>query len=135
MNDIVQQAVAAGNFKTLIQAVRVAGLEDTLKGPGPFTLFAPTDEAFAKLPKATLDGVLKDKDKLKAILNFHVLSGRVSSKDVMTMNGQAKKTVQGGSLRVDTSHGVHVGTAKVVETDIQASNGVIHSIDTVQMPS
>ncbi len=135
MNDIVQQAVAAGNFKTLIQAVRAAGLETTLKGPGPFTVFAPTDEAFAKLPKDTLESVLKDKEKLKSILNFHVLSGKVSAKDVMMMNGQSKKTVQGGSLKVDTSDGVHVGTAKVLKTDIEASNGVIHSIDTVQLPS
>jgi len=130
--DIVDTAVAAGSFKTLVAAVQAAGLVDTLKGEGPFTVFAPTDEAFAKLPPGTLDALLKDKAKLQAILTYHVVPGRVMASDVTKLT--SAKTVQGQSLAINTSKGVKVGTANVVKTDVQASNGVIHVIDTVLIP-
>ena len=129
--DIVDTAVAAGSFKTLVTAVQAAGLVDTLKGPGPFTVFAPTDEAFAKIPKADLDALLKDKAKLTAVLTYHVVPGKVMAKDVKA--GKVK-TVQGGELTVSTTGGVKVDNANVVKTDIAADNGVIHVIDTVIMP-
>jgi uncharacterized surface protein with fasciclin (FAS1) repeats len=129
--DIVDTAVAAGSFKTLATALGAAGLVDTLKGKGPFTVFAPTDEAFAKIPKADLDALLKDKAKLTAVLTYHVVPGKVMAKDVKA--GQVK-TVQGSSITVTTAGGVMVDKAKVVKTDIEASNGVIHVIDTVIMP-
>lgn len=130
--DIVDTAVAAGNFKTLATALGAAGLVDTLKGKGPFTVFAPTDEAFAKIPKADLDALLKDKAKLTAVLTYHVVSGKVMAADVKA--GQVK-TVQGSNITVSTSYGaVSVNNAKVVKTDIVADNGVIHVIDTVIMP-
>ncbi|MEO8410402.1 MAG: fasciclin domain-containing protein [Propionivibrio sp.] len=129
--DIVDTAVAAGNFKTLVTAVQAAGLVDTLKGPGPFTVFAPTDDAFAKIPKDQLDALLKDKDKLTAVLTYHVVPGVVMAKDVKA--GEVK-TVQGGMLTVKTDGGVMVDNAKVVATDVMASNGVIHAIDSVVMP-
>ncbi|MCE2657908.1 MAG: fasciclin domain-containing protein [Rubrivivax sp.] len=129
--DIVDTAVAAGSFKTLATALQAAGLVDTLKGKGPFTVFAPTDEAFAKIPKADLDALLKDKAKLTAVLTYHVVPGTVMAKDVKA--GKVK-TVQGGELTVATTGGVTVNNAKVVKTDITASNGVIHVIDTVVMP-
>jgi uncharacterized surface protein with fasciclin (FAS1) repeats len=129
--DIVDTAVAAGNFKTLATALGAAGLVDTLKGKGPFTVFAPTDEAFAKIPKADLDALLKDKAKLSAVLTYHVLAGKVMAADVKA--GKVK-TVQGSDLTVTTSGGVMVDKAKVVKTDIVADNGVIHVIDTVIMP-
>jgi len=129
--DIVETAVAAGNFKTLATALQAAGLVDTLKGKGPFTVFAPTDEAFAKVPKADLDALLKDKAKLTAVLTYHVVPGKVMAKDVKA--GQVK-TVQGSSLTIGTMGGVTVDNAKVTATDIAASNGVIHVIDTVLMP-
>jgi uncharacterized surface protein with fasciclin (FAS1) repeats len=129
--DIVDTAVAAGNFKTLATALQAAGLVDTLKGKGPFTVFAPTDEAFAKIPKADLDALLKDKAKLTAVLTYHVVPGTVMAKDVKA--GKVK-TVQGGDLTVATTGGVTVNNAKVIKTDITASNGVIHVIDTVVMP-
>ena len=128
--DIVDTAVKAGNFKTLVAAVQAAGLVDTLKGPGPFTVFAPTDEAFAKIPKATLDGLLADK-ALSKVLTYHVVSGKVMAKDVKA--GRVK-TVQGQDLTVTTNMGVMVGQSKVIATDVAASNGVIHAIDTVLMP-
>ena len=131
-NDIVDTAVAAGSFKTLATALGAAGLVDTLKGKGPFTVFAPTDEAFAKIPKADLDALLKDKAKLTAVLTYHVVPGKVMAKDVKA--GQVK-TVQGSNITVSTSSGgVSVNNAKVVKTDIVADNGVIHVIDTVIMP-
>lgn len=130
--DIVDTAVAAGSFKTLVTAVQAAGLVDTLKGEGPFTVFAPTDEAFAKLPAGTLDALLKDKAKLQAVLTYHVVSGRVMAADVGKLT--SAKTVQGQSLAIDTSKGVKVGAANVVKTDVLASNGVIHVIDTVLIP-
>lgn len=129
--DIVDTAVKAGNFKTLVAAVQAAGLVDTLKGPGPFTVFAPTDEAFAKIPKATLDGLLKDKAALTKVLTYHVVPGKVMAKDVKA--GKVK-TVQGQEITVATSAGVMVDQSKVIATDVAASNGVIHAIDTVLMP-
>ena len=129
--DIVETAVAAGSFKTLVTAVQAAGLVDTLKGPGPFTVFAPTDEAFAKIPKADLDALLKDKAKLTAVLTYHVVPGKVMAKDVKA--GKVK-TVQGSEVTVATMGGVTVDASKVVKTDITADNGVIHVIDTVLMP-
>lgn len=130
--DIVDTAVAAGDFKTLVTAVQAAGLVDTLKGPGPFTVFAPTDAAFAKIPKADLDALLKDKAKLTAVLTYHVLPGKLLSKDVKA--GMAK-TVQGSDLTVSTMNGVMVDQAKVTSVDIVADNGVIHVIDTVVLPN
>lgn len=130
--DIVDTAVAAGSFKTLAKALTEAGLIETLKGKGPFTVFAPTDEAFAKLPKETLEAVLKDKKKLTAILTYHVVSGNVMAKDVVKL--KSAKTVNGKEVKIDTTDGVKVNTAKVVKTDIECSNGVIHVIDTVLIP-
>lgn len=130
--DIVDTAVAAGNFKTLVTAVQAAGLVDTLKGKGPFTVFAPTDEAFAKIPKADLDALLKDKEKLSAVLTYHVVSGQVLAKDVKA--GEVA-TVQGSTLSITTDGGVKVDGAKVVGTDVMASNGVIHVVDTVLLPN
>lgn len=129
--DIVETAVGAGSFKTLATALGAAGLVDTLKGKGPFTVFAPTDEAFAKIPKADLEAMLKDKAKLKAVLTYHVVAGKVMAADVKA--GKVK-TVQGSELTVSTSSGVMVDNAKVIKTDIVADNGVIHVIDTVIMP-
>jgi uncharacterized surface protein with fasciclin (FAS1) repeats len=131
--DIVDTAIAAGSFKTLVKAVQAAGLVDTLKGPGPFTVFAPTDEAFAKLPPGTLDALLKDKAKLQAILTYHVVAGKVMAADVAGI--KSAKTVQGQSLAINTANGVKVGNANVVKTDIVTSNGVIHVIDTVLLPN
>ena len=129
--DIVDTAVAAGSFKTLATALGAAGLVDTLKGKGPFTVFAPTDEAFAKIPKADLDALLKDKVKLTAVLTYHVVAGKVMAADVKA--GKVK-TVQGSDLTVTTMGGVQVNGANVVKTDIVADNGVIHVIDSVVMP-
>ncbi|MFN5157785.1 MAG: fasciclin domain-containing protein [Betaproteobacteria bacterium] len=129
--DIVDTAGAAGSFKTLATALQAAGLIDTLKGPGPFTVFAPTDAAFAKIPKADLDALLKDKAKLTAVLTYHVVPGRVMAKDV---KAGSVKTVQGGMLTLGTTGGVTVNNAKVVQADVVASNGVIHVIDTVVLP-
>jgi len=130
--DIVDTAVAAGSFRTLATALQAAGLVDTLKGAGPFTVFAPTDEAFAKLPAGTLEGLLKDKAKLTAILTYHVVPGKVMAADVVKLKGA--KTVQGGSVTIDASKGVKVDGANVVKTDIACSNGVIHVIDAVILP-
>ena len=124
-------AVGAGNFKTLAMALTAAGLIDTLKGKGPFTVFAPTDAAFAKIPKADLDKLLADKAKLTAVLTYHVVPGKVMAKDVKA--GKVK-TVQGGEITVATAGGVTVDGAKVSATDIVADNGVIHVIDSVIMP-
>jgi uncharacterized surface protein with fasciclin (FAS1) repeats len=133
--DIVDTAVAAGSFKTLVAAVKAAGLVDTLKGAGPFTVFAPTDEAFAKLPAGTVEELLKpeNKKKLTDILTYHVLAGKVMAADVKTMEA---KTVQGSSAMVKVADGkVTIDKANVVKTDIEASNGVIHVIDSVIMPA
>jgi uncharacterized surface protein with fasciclin (FAS1) repeats len=129
--DIVDTAVAAGSFKTLATALGAADLVGTLKGKGPFTVFAPTDEAFAKIPKADLDALLKDKKKLTAVLTYHVVPGKVMAADVKA--GKAK-TVQGSEVTIATTGGVTVNKAKVIKTDIAADNGVIHVIDTVLMP-
>ena len=129
--DIVDTAVAAGNFKTLAAALTAAGLVDTLKGKGPFTVFAPTDAAFAKIPKADLDALLADKAKLTSVLTYHVVAGKVMAADVKA--GKVK-TVQGSELSVATAAGVMVDNAKVTATDIVADNGVIHVIDSVLLP-
>ena len=129
--DIVDTAVSAGNFKTLAAALQAAGLVETLKGKGPFTVFAPTDAAFAKIPKAQLDALLADKAKLTAVLTYHVVSGAVLSKDV---KAGMVKTVQGSSLTVGTTGGVTVDNANVTAVDILADNGVIHVIDSVVLP-
>lgn len=129
--DIVDTAVSAGDFKTLAVALEKAGLIDTLKGKGPFTVFAPTDAAFAKIPKADLDALLADKAKLTSVLTYHVVPGSVMAKDVKA--GKVK-TVQGSDLTLTTSGGVKVDGANVVKTDIVAQNGVIHVIDSVVLP-
>jgi uncharacterized surface protein with fasciclin (FAS1) repeats len=129
--DIVDTAIAAGNFNTLVTALKSAGLVATLKGTGPFTVFAPTDAAFAKIPKAQLDALLADKAKLTAVLTYHVVPGKVMSKDV---KAGMVKTVQGSSLTVATMGGVKVDNANVTAVDIVADNGVIHIIDTVILP-
>lgn len=130
--DIVDTAVAAGDFKTLAVALEKAGLVDTLKGKGPFTVFAPTDAAFAKVPRKDLDALLADKSKLVAVLTYHVVPGNVLAKDVKA--GKVK-TVQGSDLTLSTNNGVKVDGANVVKTDIVADNGVIHVIDSVVMPN
>ena len=133
--DLVDTAVAAGQFKTLAAALQAAGLVDTLKGKGPFTVFAPTDAAFAKLPKGTVEELLKpeNKAKLTAILTYHVVAGKVMAADVVKVKDA--KTVQGGSIKVNAGGGkVMVDGATVVKTDIGASNGVIHVVDSVLMP-
>jgi uncharacterized surface protein with fasciclin (FAS1) repeats len=131
--DIVDTAVAAGSFKTLVKAVQEAGLVQTLKGTGPFTVFAPTDEAFAKLPAGTLDALLKDKPKLSSILTYHVVPGRVLAADVMKM--KSAKTVNGQEISITMKDGaVMVDNARVIRTDILTTNGVIHVIDAVILP-
>ena len=133
--DIVDTAVAAGDFETLVAAVKAAGLVETLKGDGPFTVFAPTDAAFAKIPKSTLQDLLKpeNKDKLTAILTYHVVSGKVMAADVVKIT--EAETVNGAKAPVKVvGDTVMIGDAKVVKTDIKTSNGVIHVIDTVLMP-
>lgn len=129
--DIVDTAVAAGEFKTLAAALQQAGLVETLKGKGPFTVFAPTDAAFAKVPKDQLDALLKDKQKLVAVLTYHVVPGTVMAKDVRA--GKVK-SVQGSELTLTTAGGVKVDGANVVKADIVADNGVIHVIDSVVLP-
>jgi uncharacterized surface protein with fasciclin (FAS1) repeats len=135
--DIVDTAVHAEKFKTLVAAVKAAGLVDTLKGEGPFTVLAPTDEAFAKLPEGTLEALLKpeNKDKLVAILKYHVISGKNMATDVVGLDGKDVKTVEGNTVKVAVSDGkVTINGAKVVKTDIECTNGVIHVIDTVILP-
>jgi uncharacterized surface protein with fasciclin (FAS1) repeats len=133
--DIVDTAASAGSFKTLIAAVKAADLEGTLRGAGPFTVFAPTDEAFAKLPAGTVESLLKpeNKEKLKGILTYHVVAGNVDAAAAMKLT--TAKTVNGKELKLDASSGsLHVGKATVTKADISASNGVIHVIDTVLIP-
>ena len=129
--DIVETAASAGQFNTLAAALDKAGLTETLKGQGPFTVFAPTDAAFAKVPKAQLDALLADREKLAAVLTYHVVPGSVMAKDVKP--GKVR-TVQGSELTVSTGDGVKVDAANVVKTDILADNGVIHVIDSVVLP-
>lgn len=129
---IVDVAAGNGNFNTLVAAVKAAGLAETLSGKGPYTVFAPTDAAFAKLPAGTVDALLKDVPKLKAILTYHVVSGKVMAKDVKT---GAVPTVNGQSINISAgAGGVTVNDAKVTATDVAASNGVIHVVDTVLLP-
>jgi transforming growth factor-beta-induced protein len=130
--DIVDTAVEAGSFKTLVEAVKAAGLVDALKGPGPLTVFAPTDEAFAKLPAGTLDALLKNPAKLRTILKYHVVSGAVKAADVVKLS--SAKTLNGQSVAIDASNGVKIDGATVAKADIEASNGIIHVIDTVILP-
>ncbi len=134
--DIVDTAIGAGQFKTLAAALQAAGLVDALRGNGPFTVFAPTDEAFAKLPAGTVDSLLRpeNKEKLKAILLYHVVAGKVPAGRVLKLNGRSVKTLQGSEIKISTKHGVKVNDAKVITTDVNASNGVIHVIDTVLIP-
>jgi len=133
--DIVQTAVDAGSFSTLVAAVKAAGLVETLQGPGPFTVFAPTDEAFARLPAGTVENLLKpeNRGKLVAILTYHVVPGKVMSKDITGKKTKAK-SVEGSEIAVDATSGVKVDNAKVIKADIETSNGVIHVIDKVIMP-
>lgn len=135
MHDIVDTAVAAGSFKTLVAAVKAAELVDTLKGVGPFTVFAPTDAAFDQLPAGVIQDLLKpeSKSKLQGILAYHVVPGKVLAADVVKL--KLAKTVQGQDLRIETQVGVKVNAANVVKTDIQCSNGVIHVIDAVVLPN
>jgi len=137
MADIVDTAVAAGSFKTLVTAVKAAGLVDTLKSKGPFTVFAPNDDAFAKLPKGTVEGLLKDIPKLKAVLTYHVVSGKVMAADVVKL--KTAKTVQGQDVKIDASKwhlhkNPKINDANVLKADIMTDNGVIHVIDKVLLP-
>jgi uncharacterized surface protein with fasciclin (FAS1) repeats len=141
-SDIVETAATAGDFKTLTAALKAAGLDETLKGPGPFTVFAPTDAAFAKLPEGTVETLLKDpKGQLAEILKYHVVAGEVMAADVAKMDGQKVKTVQGAELTVEVSGDKVVlvdaagNRVNVIKTDITASNGVIHVIDAVLIPT
>ncbi|MET0119155.1 MAG: fasciclin domain-containing protein [Sedimenticola sp.] len=130
--DIVETAMAAGDFDTLVTAVKAAGLVETLQGDGPFTVFAPTDEAFAKIPAGQLNALLADKEALTKVLTYHVVAGKVVASDVVKLD--SAKTVQGQSVSIDASSGVKVDNANVIKTDIMASNGVIHVIDSVILP-
>jgi uncharacterized surface protein with fasciclin (FAS1) repeats len=131
--DIVDTAVSAGSFKTLVTAVKAAGLVETLKGKGPFTVFAPTDEAFAKLPKGTVEKLLADKEQLVKVLTYHVVPGKVMAADVVKID--EAKTVQGQMIMIDATNGVMLNeSAKVIKADIPCTNGVIHVIDTVILP-
>jgi uncharacterized surface protein with fasciclin (FAS1) repeats len=135
MKNIVQVAVEAGSFKTLVAAAKAAGLVETLQGPGPFTVFAPTDAAFAKLPPGTIDALLADKEKLASILTYHVVSGKVMAADLVKSNGATPNTVNGAPLDIVVRDGkVYVNGVNVVTADVQASNGVIHVIDAVLLP-
>jgi len=132
MKNIVETAVEAGNFETLVAAIKAAGLVDVLSGDGPFTVFAPSDDAFTKVPKEMLDATMADKDKLTDILKYHVVSGKMAAKDVA--NEKELRTLQGGMIKVDASDGVKINNSKVIKTDIECSNGIIHVIDSVLMP-
>ena len=132
MPDIVDTAMSAGTFSTLVAAVTAAGLADTLKSPGPFTVFAPTDDAFSKLPSGTVEALLQDILTLRKILEYHVVSGKVTAADVVKLT-QAT-TVEGSDVKIDASNGVKVNDATVVQPDIETDNGVIHVIDTVLLP-
>ncbi len=133
MANIIDTAVNAGSFTTLVTAIKAANLVDTLKGTGPFTVFAPTDEAFAKLPAGTVDALLKDIPKLKKILTYHVVSGKVLSADVVKL--KSANTVEGTEVKIDASNGVKINDATVTTPDVAADNGVIHIIDTVLIPA
>lgn len=130
--DIMDTAAANGSFTTLVAAIEAAGLTETLKGDGPFTVFAPTDEAFAALPEGTVEGLLADPEALAAILSYHVVAGKVMSTDLS--DGMVVTTVNGADITISTEGGVTVNAANVVTADVEASNGVIHVIDTVLIP-
>jgi uncharacterized surface protein with fasciclin (FAS1) repeats len=132
MPDIVDTAINAGSFNTLVTAITAAGLDTALKGEGPFTVFAPTDEAFSKLASGTVESLLQDIPKLRQILEYHVASGKVMAADVVKTDSVS--TVEGSSLKIDASNGVKVNNATVVTPDVEADNGVIHVIDTVLIP-
>jgi len=132
MASIVETAMQSGQFNTLVTALQAAGLVETLKGSGPFTVFAPSDSAFAKLPPEAIEGVLNDMPRLKSILMYHVVMGEYMAEDVIESDQLI--TAQGESIMVDTSQGVRINNANVIQTDIEADNGVIHVIDTVLMP-
>ena len=131
--NIVDTAINAGSFNTLVDALNAAGLVETLQGPGPFTVFAPSDEAFAKIPEKIRSAIIADKDALTELLTYHVISGEVSAADVARLN--SAETVQGSAITIDTSNGVKVDGASVTTADIRATNGIIHVIDTVMMPN
>jgi len=135
-SDIVETAVSAGQFQTLVAAVQAAGLVEVLKGEGPYTVFAPTDDAFAKLPAGTVENLLKpeNKEQLVAVLTYHVVPGKVMSSDIAGKTAKVA-TVEGGKLSIDATDGVKVNEANVISADIEASNGVIHVIDTVVLPN
>jgi uncharacterized surface protein with fasciclin (FAS1) repeats len=133
MADVVDTAVNAGSFSTLVSAIKAAGLVETLKGAGPFTVFAPTDEAFAKLPGGTVEGLLNDVPKLKQILTYHVVAGKVMAADVVKLT--TAKTVEGSDVKIDASNGVKINDSTVTTPDVAADNGVIHIIDTVLLPA
>lgn len=134
--DIVDTAVSAGMFNTLVTAIQAAGLVDTLKGDGPFTVFAPTDEAFSKLPEGTVEELLKpeNREQLVAVLTYHVVSGKIMSADIAGAVTEVA-SVQGGTLSIDATDGVKVDNATVISADIETDNGVIHVIDTVVLPA
>ena len=132
MPDIVDTAINAGTFNTLVTAITKAGLDTALKGPGPFTVFAPTDEAFSKLPSGTFESLLEDILKLRKVLEYHVVSGKVMAADVVKLDSAT--TVEGSTVKIDASSGVKVNDATVVTPDVEADNGVIHIIDTVLIP-
>lgn len=133
MANIIDTATGSDDFKTLVTAIKAADLTKTLKGKGPFTVFAPTDAAFAKLPKGTVDELLKDTPKLKKVLTYHVVSGQVTAADVAKLN--AATTVEGSDVQIDASEGVKINDSTVTTADVIADNGVIHAIDTVLMPA
>ncbi len=132
MADIVDTADQVGSFQTLLEAIKVAGLSETLKGAGPFTVFAPTDEAFAQFPSGTIEKLLGDVPQLRKILSYHVLEGKVMSKDVANLDKAT--TIEGLDLKIYTADGVKINDANVVTPDVEADNGVIHVIDTVLVP-
>lgn len=133
MNPIIQTAIDAGIFSSLVSAVQAAGLVDALSGEGPFTVFAPTDEAFANLPEGALDSLLQDPEELKRVLTYHVVSGKVMASDVADLTEAT--TLEGSTLSIDTDeNGVMINGANVVQADIECTNGVIHVIDSVLMP-
>jgi uncharacterized surface protein with fasciclin (FAS1) repeats len=132
VKSIVETAIEAGSFSTLVTAVKAAGLVETLSGPGPFTVFAPTDEAFSKLPSGMVENLLKDKEKLTAVLTYHVVPGKVMAADVVQL--KSAKTVQGQEITINTEDGVKVDNANVITTDIECTNGVIHVIDACILP-
>ncbi|PVX25377.1 MAG: fasciclin [Candidatus Bathyarchaeum sp.] len=132
MKNIVQTAADAGSFKTLVSAIQSAGLWETLSAQGPFTVFAPNDAAFASMPSRQMQDLLNDKNRLRSVLKYHVVSGRISSSDVRNLH--SARTVQGQDVSIDSSKGVMIGDARVIQKDIQCTNGVIHAIDKVLMP-